>query len=76
MIRSTAGRSSVKGASGSAYAAGATGIVASSLLIAVFALQASHPEDGVSLGPARVNPAVSTMLLFRDFARRMKGTRK
>jgi hypothetical protein len=33
-----------------AYAAGATGVLANLFLIAFYALQASHPEDGVSLG--------------------------
>ncbi len=35
-----------------AYAAGATGILANLLLIGFYALQASHPEDGTSLGTA------------------------
>jgi hypothetical protein len=35
-----------------AYAAGATGILANLLLIAFFALQAGHPDDGFSLGSA------------------------
>lgn len=35
-----------------AYAAGATGILANLLLIAFFALQASNPDDGFSLGSA------------------------
>jgi hypothetical protein len=35
-----------------AYAAGVTGILANSLLIAFFALQAGQPEDGISLGSA------------------------
>jgi hypothetical protein len=35
-----------------AYAAGATGILANLFLIGFFALQASHPEDGTSLGTA------------------------
>jgi len=52
LIRSTAGKSSVKWAALFAYAAGATGIFANSLLIAFFALQASHPDDGFSLGSA------------------------
>jgi hypothetical protein len=52
MIRSTAGKSSVKGAARFAYAAGATGILANLFLIAFYALQASHPEDGTSLGSA------------------------
>lgn len=33
-----------------AYAAGVTAFLANLLLIAFYALQASHPEDGVSLG--------------------------
>jgi hypothetical protein len=35
-----------------AYAAGATGILANLFLIGFYALQASHPEDGTSLGTA------------------------
>lgn len=35
-----------------AYAAGATGILANLFLISFYALQASHPEDGTSLGTA------------------------
>ncbi len=35
-----------------AYAAGAAGILANLFLIGFFALQASHPEDGTSLGTA------------------------
>jgi len=35
-----------------AYAAGATGILANLFLIAFFALQATHPDDGFSLGSA------------------------
>jgi hypothetical protein len=35
-----------------AYAAGATGILANLFLIAFYALQASHPEDGTALGTA------------------------
>jgi hypothetical protein len=35
-----------------AYAAGATGILANLLLIGFYSLQASHPEDGTSLGTA------------------------
>ncbi|MDQ5827045.1 MAG: hypothetical protein M3441_22990, partial [Chloroflexota bacterium] len=52
MTKSTAGKSSVKWAARFAYAAGTTGILANLLLIAFFALQASHPEDGTSLGSA------------------------
>ena len=53
MIRgSMAGKSSIKMASRFAYAAGATGILANLLLVAFFALQASHPDDGFSLGSA------------------------
>jgi hypothetical protein len=52
LIRSTAGKSSVKWAALFAYAAGATGILANLFLIAFYALQASHPEDGTSLGSA------------------------
>ena len=44
--------SSVRRAAFFAYAAGATGILANLLLIAFYALQASHPEDGTSLGLA------------------------
>ena len=43
---------SVERAARFAYAAGATGILANLLLIAFYALQASHPEDGTSLGSA------------------------
>ncbi len=43
---------SVKRAAHFAYAAGGTGILANLLLIAFYALQASHPEDGTSLGSA------------------------
>ncbi len=50
--RSTAGKSNVKRAAHFAYAAGATGILANLFLIAFFALQASHPDDGFSLGSA------------------------
>ncbi len=46
------GMLSVKRASRFAYAAGATSILANLLLIAFYALQASHPEDGTSLGTA------------------------
>ncbi len=35
-----------------AYAAGATGIIANLFLIAFYALQATHPEDGTYLGSA------------------------
>ena len=52
MIRTTAGKSSVKRAALFAYAAGATGILANLFLIAFFALQASQPDDGFSLGSA------------------------
>ena len=48
MIKGTADESSVKRAALFAYAAGATGILANPLLIAFYALQASHPEDGTS----------------------------
>jgi hypothetical protein len=34
------------------YAAGATGIIANLFLIAFYVLQASYPEDGISLGSA------------------------
>jgi hypothetical protein len=44
--------SSVKRAARFAYAAGAAGILANLFLIAFYALQASHPEDGTSLGSA------------------------
>jgi hypothetical protein len=46
MIRTTPDKSSVKRASRFAYAAGAIGILANLFLIAFYALQASHPEDG------------------------------
>jgi hypothetical protein len=52
MIRTTAGKSSVQRTALFAYAAGATGILANLFLIAFYALQASHPEDGTSLGTA------------------------
>ncbi len=52
MIKSSAGKPSLKTAARFAYAAGATGVLANSLLIAFFALQASHPNDGSSLGSA------------------------
>ena len=52
MIRSAAGKSSVKMVARFAYAAGATGILANLSLIAFFALQATHPDDGFSLGSA------------------------
>ncbi len=35
-----------------AYAAGVSAVLANLLLVAFYALQASHPEDGVSLGTA------------------------
>jgi hypothetical protein len=44
--------SSVRSTIFCAYAAGATGILANLLLIAFFALQASHSDDGFSLGTA------------------------
>jgi len=43
---------SVKRAARFAYAAGVTGTLANLLLIAFYALQASHPENGTSLGTA------------------------
>jgi hypothetical protein len=52
MIISTSSRSSVKRTALFAYAAGATGILANLFLIAFFALQATHPDDGFSLGSA------------------------
>jgi hypothetical protein len=52
MITSRAGRSNVKRTALFAYAVGTTGILANLFLIAFFALQASHPEDGTSLGSA------------------------
>ena len=52
MIRSTAGKPSVKMEARFAYAAGATGILANLLLIAFFALLASHLDEGNSLGSA------------------------
>jgi hypothetical protein len=52
MIKSTAGKSTVKRAALFAYAAGATGLLANLFLIAFYALQASHPEDGTYLGSA------------------------
>jgi hypothetical protein len=50
--KSTTGKSSVKRAALVAYAAGATGILANLFLIAFFAVLASHPDDGSSLGTA------------------------
>jgi hypothetical protein len=50
--RSAASKSSVKMAARFAYAAGATGILANLFLIAFFALRASQPDDGFSLGSA------------------------
>jgi hypothetical protein len=52
MSFAAAGKSSVKMAAQFAYAAGATGILANLFLIAFFALQATHPDDGFSLGSA------------------------
>ena len=52
MIGTTAGRSRVNWVARFAFAAGATGILANLFLVAFFALQASHPEDGTSLGAA------------------------
>ena len=43
---------SVKRAARFAYAAGVTGMLANLFLIAFYALQASHPENGTSLGTA------------------------
>ena len=43
---------SVRRAAHFAYAAGAAGIIANVLLIAFYALQATHPADGTSLGSA------------------------
>ena len=43
---------SVKRAARFAYAAGVTGTLANLFLIAFYALQASHPENGTSLGTA------------------------
>jgi hypothetical protein len=50
--RSRPGKSSIKMAARFAYAVGATGILANLFLIAFYALQASHPEDGTSFGTA------------------------
>jgi len=44
--------SSVRRAARFAYAAGITAMLANLFLIAFYALQASHPEDGTSLGSA------------------------
>jgi hypothetical protein len=52
MVRRMASKPGVRITSRFAYAAGATGILANLFLIAFFALQASHPEDGTSLGSA------------------------
>ena len=55
MIRSAAGKSSVKRVTFFAYAAGATGILANLFLIALYVLlglQAGRPEDQSSLGSA------------------------
>ena len=66
MLRTTAGKSSVKRTALFAYAAGATGILANSLLIAFFALQAAHPDDGFSLGSANdlVGSLASVFMIF------------
>jgi hypothetical protein len=50
MVESTAGRPMVTVVSGFAYAAGATSILANVLLFAFFAVRASRPEVGASLG--------------------------
>lgn len=48
-----------------AYAAGATSILANLFLIAFYALQASHPEDGTSLGSANdLMGALGTALMI------------
>lgn len=52
MVRATTQQSSVKRAALFAYAAGVTGVLANLFLIAFFALQASQPADGFSLGSA------------------------
>ncbi len=52
MIRSAAGKPSLKRAALFAYAAGASGILANLFLIAFFALQVGQPDDGFSLGSA------------------------
>jgi hypothetical protein len=53
MVGSTTGKpAGVKMVTRFAYAAGGTGILANLFLLAFFALQASHPEDGTSLGSA------------------------
>jgi MFS family permease len=52
MAGSNSGKPGVRMAAGFAYASGATGILANCFLIAFFALQASNPESGTSLGSA------------------------
>ena len=52
MIKSSAGKSSIKRAARFAYAAGATGILVNLFLIAFFAVLASYPDEGSSLGSA------------------------
>lgn len=52
MVESTAGRPMVTVVSDFAYAAGATSILANVLLFAFFAVRASRPEVGASLGSA------------------------
>ncbi len=50
--RTTVSKSSVKRVAFFAYAAGAIGMLANLFLIAFYALQASHPENGTWLGSA------------------------
>jgi hypothetical protein len=53
MVGSTTGKpAGIKMVTRFAYATGGTGILANLFLIAFYALQASHPEDGTSLGSA------------------------
>ncbi len=53
MVGSTTGKlAGIKMVTRFAYAAGGTGILANLFLIAFYALQASHPEEGTSLGSA------------------------
>jgi hypothetical protein len=51
MVGSTTGKpAGIKMVNRLAYATGGTGILANLFLIAFYALRASHPEDGTSLG--------------------------
>jgi hypothetical protein len=50
MVTNTPGKMGVRMTAPFAYAAGATGILANLSLFAFFGLQASRPENGISLG--------------------------